>query len=51
MIGFYKLPLDYLDTWISQVDKVDVAAVKEAFARRVNPDKLVTVVVGPTRAR
>ena len=51
VIGFYKLPLDYLDTWISQVDKVDVAAVKEAFARRVNPDKLVTVVVGPTRAR
>lgn len=51
VIGFYKLPLDYLDTWISQVDKVDVAAVKEAFARRVDPDKLVTVVVGAGSAR
>ncbi|HEY9099924.1 MAG TPA: pitrilysin family protein [Thiobacillus sp.] len=52
VIGFYKLPLDYLDTWVSEVEKVDVAAVKQAFERRVNPDKLVTVVVGgEARAR
>ncbi|MFO7543193.1 MAG: pitrilysin family protein [Thiobacillus sp.] len=48
-IGFYKLPLDYLDTWVEQVNAVDVAAVKQAFARRVDPDKLVTVVVGGAR--
>jgi zinc protease len=46
MIGFYGLPLDYLDTWIAQVEAVDVAAVKRAFAARIDPDKLVTVVVG-----
>lgn len=51
VIGFYNLPLDYLDTWVDQVSAVDVAAVKQAFARRVDPDKLVTVVVGGGSAR
>jgi zinc protease len=46
MIGFYRLPLDYLDTWVARVEAVDVAAVKHAFAARIDPDKLVTVVVG-----
>ena len=46
VIGFYRLPLDYLDTWVAKVEAVDVAAVKQAFARRIDPDKLVTVVVG-----
>jgi len=49
VIGFYKLPLDYLDTWVDRVNAVDVAAVKLAFARRIDPDKLVTVVVGGAR--
>ncbi len=51
VIGFYNLPLDYLDTWVEQVDAVDVAAVKQAFARRIDPDQLVTVVVGTGHAR
>jgi zinc protease len=51
VIGFYKLPLDYLDTWVDKVNAVDVAAVKQAFSRRVDPDKLVTVVVGAGSAR
>ncbi|MDP1643886.1 MAG: pitrilysin family protein [Thiobacillus sp.] len=51
LIGFYKLPLDYLDTWVDKVSAVDVAAVKQAFARRIDPDKLVTVVVGTGNAR
>jgi zinc protease len=46
IIGFYRLPLDYLDTWVERVNAVDVAAVKQAFTRRVDPDRLVTVVVG-----
>ena len=40
------LPLDYLDTWTQQIDKVTVAAIKAAFARKLQPDRLVTVVVG-----
>ena len=50
-IGFYGLPLDYLDTWVARVEAVDVAAVKQAFARRIDPDRLVTVVVGASDAR
>ena len=50
-IGFYRLPLDYLDTWVAKVEAVDVAAVKQAFARRIDPDRLVTVVVGAGSAR
>lgn len=46
LIGFYKLPMDYLDTWVAKVEAVDMPAVKQAFARRVNPDQMTTVVVG-----
>ena len=50
MIGFYNLPLDYLDTWVAKVDAVDVAVVKQAFQRRVHPEKLATVIVGAKKA-
>ncbi len=46
MIGFYDLPLDYLDRFTRRVEAVSVADIKEAFARRLDPQKLVTVVVG-----
>ena len=46
MIGFYGLPLDYLDKFTSQVEAVSVADIKDAFGRRLNPEKLVTIVVG-----
>jgi zinc protease len=46
LIGFYRLPLDYLDTWTARVEAVDVAAVRAAFARRIDPRAMVTVVVG-----
>jgi zinc protease len=46
MIGFYGLPLDYLDTFTSKVEAVSIANIKEAFKRRVHPDRLVTVMVG-----
>jgi zinc protease len=51
LISFYKLPVDYLDTWVAKVDAVDVATVKQAFARRVNPDQMATVVVGTASAK
>lgn len=46
MIGFYRLPLDYLDTWVAKVDAVRVQDVKDAFARRIRPDAMTSVVVG-----
>ena len=45
-IGFYGLPLDYLDKYILNVESVTMTQVKDAFKRRLNVDKLVTVVVG-----
>jgi zinc protease len=45
-IAWNKLPLDYLDTWTQQVDKVTVADIKAAFARKLQPEKMVTVILG-----
>ncbi|MFA6179495.1 MAG: pitrilysin family protein [Candidatus Methylopumilus sp.] len=46
VIGFYKLPLTYLDDFNNQVNKVTAAQIKDAFNRRIKTDKMVTVVVG-----
>jgi zinc protease len=46
MIGFYDLPLDYLDSFNDKVNAVTVAQIKDAFERRVNADKMLTVLVG-----
>jgi len=45
-IAWHGLPLDYLDTWTQQVEKVSVADIKAAFARKVQPDKMLTVILG-----
>ena len=45
LIGFYGLPLDYLDTFAAKVSAVTAAQVKAAFARHVKPEQLVTVIV------
>lgn len=45
-IAWNNLPLDYLDTWTQQVDKVSVADIKAAFARKLQPEKMVTVILG-----
>ena len=46
VIGFYRLPIDYLDRWTAQVEQVTLDEVRAAFARHVRADALVTVVVG-----
>lgn len=45
-IAQYRLPLNYLDTWTEQVGRVTVADIRAAFARKLQPEKMVTVVVG-----
>lgn len=45
-IAWNGLPLDYLDTWTAQVDRVTVHEIKAAFARKLQPDSMVTVIVG-----
>lgn len=47
-IGFYKLPLDYLDTFNDKVNAVTAEQIVDAFRHRIDPDRLVTVSVGAT---
>ncbi|UCV08508.1 M16 family metallopeptidase [Dechloromonas denitrificans] len=44
-IGFYGLPLDYLDSYQAKVQAVTADEIKQAFARHVRPDNLITVTV------
>lgn len=44
-IGFYGLPLDYLDRYQERVEAVTAEEVRRAFARHVRPEHLVTVMV------
>jgi len=39
VIGFYGLPLDYLDQYQAKVQAVTVDQIKAAFARHVRPEK------------
>ncbi|MEY4884429.1 MAG: hypothetical protein RIS34_2283 [Pseudomonadota bacterium] len=47
-IAWNKLPLDYLDTWTQRVEKVTAADIQKAFARQLQPARMVTVVLGGT---
>lgn len=46
MIGFYGLPLDYLDQFDGKVAAVTIDSVRDAFNRRVDPAHMLTVLVG-----
>ncbi|MCF6322982.1 MAG: insulinase family protein [Gammaproteobacteria bacterium] len=45
-IGFYRLPLDHLDTYNDHINAVTIEQIKDAFKRRVHPDKMFTITVG-----
>lgn len=47
MIGFYGMPLDYLNTFNEKINAVTVADIKAAFKKRLQPENFVTVKVGP----
>ena len=47
MIAFYGLPPDYLDTFIEKVNGVTLEQIRDAFRRRLQPGRFVTVMVGP----
>lgn len=49
MIGFYDLPLDYLDSFNSHIEAVTARQIRDAFQRRVDPSRMVTVTVGRTQ--
>lgn len=47
VMGFYDLPLTYLDDYMRKIQALTVEDVKAAWARHLNPDDLVVVTVGP----
>jgi zinc protease len=46
VIGFYDLPLDYLDTFVDRVRAVTREQIRDAFRRRLDPERMVYVQVG-----
>ena len=46
VIGFYGLPLTYLDDFVGKIEQITVAKIHDAFKRRVHPDAMATVIVG-----
>lgn len=45
-IAWNGLPLDYLDTWTQKIEQIGVDDVRTAFAHTLQPEKMVTVVLG-----
>ena len=50
-IAWNDLPLNYLDTWTTQVQRITVADIKAAFARKIQPQRMVVVTVGAAAPR
>jgi len=45
IIGFYRLPLSYLDDFSVRIEQVTLEQVKDALRRRLHPGRMVTVIV------
>ena len=45
-IAWNDLPLDYLDHWTDRVEALTSKDIREAFQRMLQPDRMVTVIVG-----
>jgi len=46
VIGFYQLPLNYLDEFPKRMEQLTAEDIRDAFARRLHPEKMTTVIVG-----
>lgn len=46
LIAFYGLPLDYLQNYIGTINSITLEQVKHAWQRHVQPDQMITVIVG-----
>jgi len=51
LIGFYNLPLDYLNTFVDEINQQSKVMVDDALKRRIHPDKMLTVIVGAGQAK
>ena len=46
VLGFYDLPLDYLQTFNQNVSNITRERIMQAFQSRIKPDQMITVKVG-----
>jgi len=47
-MGFYDLPLSYLEDFMAEVQALSLEQVKDALNRHLDPEALVVVTAGPT---
>ncbi len=47
VIGFYRLPLSWQDDFIRDIEQLDLATVKAAVQRHLQPDALTIITLGP----
>ncbi len=47
-LGFYQLPLDYFNKYKDEIAKLTPDDIKEAFKKRISPEKIVIISVGGT---
>ena len=45
-IAWNDLPLNFLDSWTEQVQRVTTSDIRQAFARTLQPQSMATVVLG-----
>lgn len=50
-MGFYDLPLSYLDDFMRDVQALSIEEVKTAMAKHLDPEALMVVTAGPTVAQ
>jgi zinc protease len=46
LLGFYELPLDYLESFNSKISAVSQEDIRTAFSKQLQPSKLVKIIVG-----
>jgi zinc protease len=46
VLGFYKLPLNYLDTYRQKLQDTTLVQVKQAVSQTLHPNAMLTVIVG-----
>jgi zinc protease len=46
IIGFYELPLSYLDDFTDRIERVTTGQIHDAFVRHIHPQAMAIVIVG-----
>lgn len=49
-VQLYRLPSDYLSTWVERIKSIDAAEAEKAAQKTIHPDTDLIVVVGDARA-